>query len=120
MHQLAKVENGFAVGKDGTRERLRFTLPVSSDSKSVKLPAAIAGGDSARDQLRREKLKPYIEGLLAHLGDKEMSLQDCGNFLGSLPGWRQAVTELRMNNSGLRAILSLFPELRVGERVSRA
>jgi hypothetical protein len=35
-----EVSDGFAIGTDGVRERLRFVLPVSKDSKSVKLPAA--------------------------------------------------------------------------------
>ena len=95
VHPLASVKDGFAIGKDGTKERVRFALPVSSESKSVKLPGAVAGGDSAKDQFAREKLKPYIEGLLAHIGERELSLQDAGNFLGTLPGWRAAVTELR-------------------------
>jgi hypothetical protein len=68
VHQLAGIEHGWAVGTDGARERVRFTLPVGKDSRSVRLPQAVAGGDNARDALRREKLKPYIEALAAHLG----------------------------------------------------
>jgi hypothetical protein len=91
VHQLKEVRDGFAVGTDGVRERLRFVLPVSKDSHSVKLPAAIAGGDNARDKLRREKLQPFISALEAHIGTGSLHLQEAGNFLGTLPGYRDAL-----------------------------
>ena len=60
----------------------------------MQLPAAVAGGDTGKDQLRREKLQPFIEGLLAHLGGEQAHVQQAGEFLGTLPGWRDALTEL--------------------------
>jgi hypothetical protein len=45
VHAVKAVEHGFVEGTDGVRERIRFVLPVDKDSKSVKLPAAVAGGD---------------------------------------------------------------------------
>ena len=32
VHPLDSVNDGFAIGKDGTKERVRFALPVSSES----------------------------------------------------------------------------------------
>jgi len=119
VHQVKGVQDGFAEGTDGKMERTQFTLPVDKESKEVRLPAAIAGGDSARDGLRREKLRPFIEGLAAHIGDGEISYQNAGNFLGTLPGYRAAVIELRMNNQNLRQILGLFPELQLGPTIRR-
>ena len=118
MHKVESVGSGVVTG-GSTTERTRFALPVDKDSKDVKLPAAIAGGDSARDQMRREKLRPFVEALMAHLGGGQLSVQDAGNFLGTLPGWRAAVTELRMGNQNVRQILDLFSELQVGATVKR-
>jgi hypothetical protein len=73
-------------------------------------------GTSAKDDLRREKLKPFIEALMAHIGDKDVHVQDAGNFLGTLPGYRDALTELQLRNQSLRQILGLFPEMQVNSR----
>jgi hypothetical protein len=40
-------------------------------------------------------------------------VQQAGEFLGTLPGWRDALTELSLRNQNLRQILGLSPELRV-------
>ena len=93
VHQLKEVSGGFAIGTDGTKERLRFVLPVDKDSRTVAPPAAVAGGDTGRDDLRREKLQPFIEGLLAHMGREQVHVQEAGNFLATLPGWRDALGE---------------------------
>jgi hypothetical protein len=120
VHQLKAVEDGFAIGTDGVRERLRFVLPVSKDSRSVQIPKGLTGGDGARDNLRREKLRPFIEALLAHLPPAGLHVQEAGNFLGTLPGYRDALTELQLRNQSLRQILGLFPEFKIyGNFVSR-
>ena len=98
VHQLKEVRDGFAVGTDGVRERLRFVLPVAKESRSVQVPRGLTGGDGARDNLRREKLQPFIEALLAHLPAGGLHVQEAGNFLGTLPGYRDALTELQLRN----------------------
>jgi hypothetical protein len=80
----------------------------------------VAGGDSTKDTLRREKLRPCIEALIAHIGDEGAHVQQAGNFLGTVPGYRDALTELQLRNQSLRQILGLFPELQVnGNFISR-
>ena len=48
-------------------------------------------GDTGRDDLRREKLQPMIEALMAHLGGEQVHVQQAGNFwprsLGGGPPW---------------------------------
>jgi hypothetical protein len=104
VHPVERIEHGWVVGSDGVRERLRFALPVGKDSKSVKLPQAVAGGDNARDGLRREKLRPFVEALVAHLGGESLHVQQAGEFLGRLPGWKDALTELQLRNQSLKQI----------------
>jgi hypothetical protein len=57
---------------------------------------------------------------MAHIGTGSLHLQEAGNFLGTLPGYRDALTELQLRNQSLRQIIGLFSELKVvGNFVSR-
>ena len=61
-----------------------------------------------------------MEALLAHLPAGGEHVQEAGNFLGTLAGYRDALTELQLRNQSLRQILGLFSELKVtGNFVSR-
>jgi hypothetical protein len=59
--------------------------------------------------------------MVAHLGGDSLHVQQAGEFLGKLAGWRDALTELQLRNQNLRQILGLFQELKVtGNFVSRS
>ena len=113
VHEVRSIKHGYVVSKGGLRHQVRFAAPVSRGSQAVTIPRALMPGDAARDEARRQVLKPFVEALKAHLGSRSLTLTQAGQFLSTVPGYVDAMNNLKLRDSGFRAVAALFDELRL-------
>jgi hypothetical protein len=112
VHEVSSIKNGYVFSKGGLRHQVRFAAPVPKDSSTtIKIPRAIVPGNAARDDARREVLKPFVEALKGHLGSDSATLTRAGRFLSRIPGYTDAMKNLKMHQAGFRAVVALFDDL---------
>lgn len=113
VHEVQSIKNGYVFSKSGLRHQIRFAAPVPKDSQTIRVPRAIMPGDAARDDARREVLKPFIEALKGHLGGGSATLMQAGMFLSKVPGYTDAMKNLKLHDAGFRVVAALFDDLDV-------
>jgi hypothetical protein len=113
VHEVQSIKNGYVFSKSGLRHQIRFAAPVPKDSQTIRVLRAILPGDAARDDARREVLKPFIEALKGHLGGSSATLMQAGMFLSRVPGYTDAMKNLKLHDAGFRVVAALFDDLDV-------